>query len=71
MGYVSPRTFPRKINEMFRGFEFIRAYIDDLLIIIQSYLYDKLNKLELVIKMLKDNGFKCNIEKSLFGQTKM
>ena len=56
---------------MFRGFEFIRAYIDDLLIIIQSYLYDKLNKLELVIKMLKDNGFKCNIEKSLFGQTKM
>ena len=29
----SPDIFQEKMNKMFRGFEFIRAYIDDLLII--------------------------------------
>ena len=59
------------MNEMFRGFEFIRAYIYVLLIITKGGWYDHLNKLEQVIKKIKDSGLKCNINNSFFGQTKM
>ena len=34
----SLEIFQEKMNEMFRGFEFIRAYIDDLLIITKGDL---------------------------------
>ena len=37
--------FQEKMNEMFRGFEFIRAYIDDLLIITKGDWSDNLDKL--------------------------
>ena len=29
----SPAIFQKKMNDLFHGFEFIRAYIDDLLIL--------------------------------------
>ena len=29
----SPETFQQKMNDLFHGFEFIRAYIDDLFIL--------------------------------------
>ena len=56
---------------MFRGFEFIQAYINDLLIIVKSDWSDHLEKLKKNPQKPKDNGLKCNIEKSLFGQTEM
>ena len=34
----SPEIFREKMNETFRGFEFIQAYIDDLLIIAKGDL---------------------------------
>ena len=60
----SPDIFQEKMNEMFRCFEFIRAYIDDLLIITKGYLSDHLEKLEQTLQKLKENGIKFNIEKS-------
>ena len=45
--------FRDKINGMFRGFEFIRAYIDDLLIINKGDWSDHLEKIELTQKKLK------------------
>ena len=56
---------------MFSGFEFIQAYIDDLLIITKGGWSNHLEKLEQTLYKLKDNGLKCNIEKSSFGQTDM
>ena len=67
----SPDISQEKMNEMFCGFEFIRAYIDDLLIITKGDWSDRLEKLEPTLQKLKDNGLKCNIEKSFFGQTEM
>ena len=67
----SPETFEEKMNEMFRGFEFIRAYINNLLIITKDYLSHHLEKLDLTIQNLRDNGLKYNIKKSSFGQTNM
>ena len=59
------------MNEMFRSFEFIRAYIDDLLMITKSDTSDHLEKLEWTLKKNKKNGLKCNIEKASFGKTEM
>ena len=56
---------------MFRGIEFIRSYINYLLVINRGDWSDHMNKLELVLKKLKANGLKCNIVKSFSGQTKM
>ena len=67
----SPDIFQGKMNENFRGFEFIQSYIDDLIIIIKGDRSDHLGKLELSLKNIKDDGLKCNIEKSFFGQTDM
>ena len=43
----SPEIFQEKMNEMFHGFEFIRAYTDDLLIITKGDWSDHVEKLEL------------------------
>ena len=56
----SPDIFQEKMNKMFRGFKFIRAYIDDLLIITESDWSYHLEKLEPTLQKLKDNGIKCN-----------
>ena len=50
--------FQERMNRIFRGFEFIRAYIDDLLIITKSDWSDHLEKLERTLRKLKDNGIK-------------
>ena len=72
MGICSyPDIFQENMNKMIHGFEFISAYTNDLLIITKSDLSDHLNKLERVLEKFKDNGLKCNIEKSFFGQTQM
>ena len=67
----SPDIFQDKMKKMFHGFEFIQAYINDLLLITKSYWSDHLEKLERTFQKLKDNGLKCNIEKSSFGKTEM
>ena len=52
-------------------FEFIRASIDDLFVITTGDWSNNVEKLELTIKYLKENGVKFNIEKSFFGQDEM
>ena len=41
----SPEIFKEKMNKMFCGFEFIWAYIDDLLVITKDDWYDHLENL--------------------------
>ena len=67
----SPDTFQEKMDKMFRGFEFIRAYIDDMLIITKGDWSNHLEKLEQTFQKLKYNGIKLNMEKSSFGKTEM
>ena len=59
------------MNKMFRGIEFIQAYIDELLIINNGDWFDDLEKLELTLQNFKDNGLKRNIKKFFFGITEM
>ena len=59
-----PDIFQEKKNERFCGFEFIQAYIDDLLIITKGDWSDNLVKLELTLQKLKYNGLKKNTKKN-------
>ena len=59
------------MNDLFHGFKFIRAYIDDLLILTKGGWRDHVQKSELTLNKLNGKGFKCDIERSFFGQTKM
>ena len=59
------------MNSLFHGFEFICAYIEDILILTKGYLIHHEQKLELTLHKLKGKIIKCNIEDSFFIQTKM
>ena len=68
MGIANPPKIPQqKINDLFYGFEFIRAYIYDLLVLTKG----DCKYHELTLNKLKGKGLKYNIEKYFFGQTKM
>ena len=66
-----PEIFQEKMNKIFHLFEFIQAYIDELLVITKYYLSDHLDKLEKMLQKTYKNGLKCNIYKYFFGQTEM
>ena len=44
----SPDMFQAKMNKLFNGLEYVRAYIDDLLIISNGNFEDHLNKVKIV-----------------------
>ena len=64
----SPDIFQDKMNELFYGLEYVRAYIDDLLVISNGNFEGYLNKVKIVLKKLKAAGFKINAEKSKFAR---
>ena len=64
----SPDNFQEKMNELLNGLEYVRAYIDDILIISNSNFEDHLNEVKIVLKKLQAAGFKINAEKSFFAR---
>ena len=67
----SPDVFQEKMNELFDGFDYIRAYIDDLLIINKGTYGDHLEKIDSVLYKLGEAGLKVNATKSFFAQTEL
>ena len=66
--YNYPDIFQQKMNDLFHGFEFIRMYIDENLILTTGDWTDHVHSLELNLNKLKEKGLKCNIEKVFFGK---
>ena len=68
----SPDIFQEKtkLQEYFNGLEYVRAYIDDLLIISNGNFEDHLNKAKTVLIKLKAADFKINAGKSFFYQAR-
>jgi hypothetical protein len=62
----SPDIFKGKMSELMESLEFVRAYLDDLLCISKLILEDHLEKLEEVLRRLRDTGLKVNAAKSPF-----
>ena len=67
----SPDIFQEKMSELVQDLEYVRAYIDDLLIITKGNWFDHLNKLDVVLHCLKQAGLKVNAKKSFFGKTEL
>ena len=67
----SPDIFQEKMNELFYGLDYVRTYIDDLLIISNKFLEDHIKKLDKVLSKLKSAGFKVNAEKSFFARNEL
>ena len=56
------------MNELFIGLEYVRPYIDDLLIISNGNFEDHVNKVKIVLKKLKVAGFKIIADKLFFAK---
>ena len=70
MGFCnSPNIFQENIFELFEGFDMVRAYIDDVLVIIENNFDDHLKALYKVLQRLAEAGLKVNAGKYFFGQT--
>ena len=54
----SPDIFQEKMNELFAGFDCVRAYIDDLLIITNGSFTKHLKQLDTALEKLETAGLK-------------
>jgi hypothetical protein len=63
----SPDVFQEKMNTLMDGLEFVRCYLDDLLVITKGSFTEHLEKTEQVLKRLSQAGLRVNITKSAFG----
>ena len=69
MGIMSALDiFQDKTSSLCAQLDFVRDYIDDLLVITKDSFDDHLTKLEQLLQLLKDAGLKCNVAKCTFAQ---
>ena len=66
--YNRPDIFQEIMNNIFNDLEYIRAYIDYLLIISNGNFEDHLNNIKIVLKQVKTAGFKTNAENLFFAR---
>ena len=64
---VSADIFQERMSGLMQGLEFARTYIDDLLCLSNSTFEDHLDKLEQILKRLKEAGLKVNAAKCALG----
>ncbi len=62
----SADIFQAQMMDLMTSLEYVRAYIDDLLIITKGTLDDHIEKIEIVLARLRDAGLKVNAAKSFF-----
>ena len=64
----SPDIFQEKMSTLMQDLEYVRAYIDDLLVITTGSYEDHLVKLQAVFDILRHAGLECNAKKFLLRQ---
>ena len=62
----SADIFQAQMMDLMASLDYVRAYIDDLLIITRGTLEDLISKIETVLTRLRDAGLKVNAAKSFF-----
>ena len=67
----SPDIFQEKMSELMQDLDFVRTYIDDLLVLTKGSYEDHLEKLERVLVRLKNAGLKVNAKKSFFAREEL
>ena len=66
--FNSPDMFKGKMNEYFNDIQYIRAYIDDLLIVRNDNFEDHLDNVKIILKKVEGADFKINAEKLFFAR---
>jgi hypothetical protein len=59
------------MSDLMQHLNFVRTYLDDLLVISCSTLEDHLEKMECVLKKLSDKGLRVNADKPTFCATEI
>src|SRR5210317_758151 len=67
----SPNIFQEKINDLMDGLDFVRAYLDDVLIPTKNSFEEHLEQLEKVLTRLQSAGLKVNASKSKFCRDRL
>ena len=67
----SPDIFQEKTNKLFLGFNYIRAQINNLLVVTKGLFDDHLTHLGRVLEKLEKEGLKINATKSRFAAHKL
>ena len=68
-GYVIAQIYFKK--RLFNGLEYVRTYIDDLLMISNKSFEDHINKSGNIIRKFNQKGFKLNTEKYFFARNEL
>ena len=68
---VAGDIFQQRMNELLGHLPFVRAYLDDVLIITKSTWEDHCGAIQTVLQLLHSKGLKVNAEKSFFGRTEL
>ena len=69
--YIIGHFFQDKINKLFNGLTYIRAFIINPLIISNGNFEDHLNKVKILWNILIAAGFKVNTEKLIFTRDRL
>ena len=67
----NPDIFQEKMSELMQDLDFVRTYIDNLLVLTKGSYEDHLEKLERVLVRLQQAGLKVNAKKSFFTRRKL
>ena len=62
----SPDIFQEKMSSLMQHLDFVKTYLDDILVISCSTFEDHISKLEIVLKLLAEKGLRINAKKSTF-----
>ena len=72
MGIVGvPDIFQEQTSNLFHDIEFVRAYLDDLLVITKGKCEEHPKRLDTILQRLQEVGLRVNAEKSVFGVKKL
>ena len=67
----SPDIFQERMFELFSDLEYVRAYIDDLLVTSSGSFEEHLERLDKVFSRLSEAGLKVNANKSHFAKSEI
>ena len=67
----SPDIFQEKMSGLMETLDYVRTYLDDLLIIPKSSFNDHLTRIETVLSCLRDAGIRVNAAKSSFAEAEI
>jgi Reverse transcriptase (RNA-dependent DNA polymerase) len=64
----SPDIFQEKMSDLMRGLDFVRCYLDDVLIISTSSFEEHLLKVEKCFQRIEKAGLQINPDKSFLAR---